>query len=95
MSFVKSFRGHTHSEPDYGQAFAYDAVYLVRDAILKYGFSREGVKHYLDQLISDKLTVNGAAGAYMLGPDHDARRTMYIVDVVEGKHRALKALTAD
>jgi branched-chain amino acid transport system substrate-binding protein len=95
MSFVDSFRKYTGVHPDYGQAFAYDAVYLVRDALLTSGFSREGVKAYLDNLIKEKTVVNGVGGSYAFGPDHDARRTMYIVEVGKSPHPPLKAIRLD
>lgn len=95
MMFANSYQEYTGSYPDYGDAFAYDAVYLVRDALLKSGVSREGVKSYLDDLINQKTVVNGVGGAYALGPDHDARRTMYIVEAGASPGPPLKALTID
>lgn len=95
IRFVSSFRQYAGSDPDYGQAFAYDAVYLVRDAILKRGSSREGVKNYLDYLIREKGVVNGAGGAYRLGADHDARRTMYIAEARNGQFERVKALAPE
>src|SRR5712692_9131528 len=62
MKFFNSFREYTGSAPDSGQAFAYDAVYLVRDAIVKFGFSRGAIKDYIDYLINlikEKTLVNG------------------------------------
>lgn len=95
MTFASSFREYTGSYPDYGQAFAYDAVYLVRDALVKSGFSREGVKNYLDHLIKEKVVVNGVGGPYVFGPDHDARRTMYIVEAGKSPRPPLKVLSLD
>lgn len=95
LQFEKNMLEFTQAKPDYGQAFAYDAVYLVRDAVLGGGFSREGVKYYLDSLIDKKTRLRGVAGAYSLGPDHDARRSFYIVEVHGGQHRFLKALRVD
>ena len=92
MKFVNNFRQFANAEPEYGQAFAYDSVYLVRDAVLNGGFSREGVKSYLDKLIREKTVINGAGGAYALGPDHDARRSLYIVEARGGSQHFLKAL---
>jgi branched-chain amino acid transport system substrate-binding protein len=95
MHFVNSLREMNGSEADYGAAFAYDAVYLVRDAVTKYGFSREAVKKYLDHLISEKAVVNGAGGDFVLAPDHDARRTMYIVEAHNGRYQQLKAISPE
>jgi branched-chain amino acid transport system substrate-binding protein len=92
MKFVSSFRERIGSNPDYGGAFAYDAVYLVRDAIVKFGFSRKAIKDYMDYLIKEDIVVHGAGGSYRLGWDHDARRTMYIVDAGNGQNRELKVL---
>jgi branched-chain amino acid transport system substrate-binding protein len=91
-SFVKNFREFTGKDPDYGHAFAYDAVYLLRDAALHGGASREGVKSYLDKLIREKTQGAGVAGNYILGSDHDARRELYIVEAHNGAHTLLKTL---
>ena len=93
MKFATSIRETAGVEADYGLAFAYDAVYLVRDAVVKYGFSRDAVKKYLDELIAGKTVINGAGGKFLLAPDHDARRTMYIVEARGGRYEQLKALT--
>jgi branched-chain amino acid transport system substrate-binding protein len=93
MKFANSIRETTGLEADYGLAFAYDAVYLIRDAVAKYGFSRDAVKKYLDELIARRTVIDGAGGNYMLAPDHDARRTMYIVEARGGRYEQLKALT--
>ena len=94
-AFVKRFRAFTGKDPDYGHAFAYDAVYLLRDATLHGGPSREGVKSYLDTLIREKTPGAGVAGNYLLGSDHDARRELYIVEARSGAHTLLKILKVD
>lgn len=95
MRFVNSFREFTGSDPDYGQAFAYDAVYLLRDAVLKRGSSREGVKNYLDYLIREEVVTSGVGGPYVLGSDHDARRKMYIVEGRKGRFERVKVLSPE
>lgn len=94
-AFVKNFRATTGKEPDYGHAFAYDAVYLLRDAAMHGGLSREGVKSYLDKMIREKIQGAGVAGRYLMGPDHDARRELYIVEAHDGTHRLRKTLKVD
>jgi len=94
-AFVKNYRAFTGKDPDYGHAFAYDAVYLLRDAALHGGPSREGVKAYLDGLILQKTQGMGVAGKYIIGPDHDARRELYIVQAHNGMHTLLKTLRVD
>jgi branched-chain amino acid transport system substrate-binding protein len=94
-AFVKNYRAFTGKEPDYGHAFAYDAVYLLREAALHGGSSREGVKSYLDKLIREKIQSAGVAGNYILGPDHDARRELYMVEARNGVHNLLKTLKVD
>lgn len=94
-SFVKSFRAFTGKDPDYGHAFAYDAVYLLRDAALEGRSSRSGVRSYLDKLIREKTQGAGVAGNYVFGPDHDARRELYIVEAQNGAHNLLKTLRVD
>jgi len=61
-------------------ALAYDAIYLVRDAALHGGLSRSGVKSYLDRLIREKIPFEGVSGSCLIGPDHDAKRPLYIVE---------------
>jgi len=61
-------------------ALAYDAIYLVRDAVLQGGLSRSGVKAYLDRLIREKIPFDGVSGSCLIGPDHDAKRPLYIVE---------------
>jgi branched-chain amino acid transport system substrate-binding protein len=94
-AFVKNYHSFTGKDPDYGHAFAYDAVYLLRDAALHGGSSREGVKSYLDKLIREKTHGAGVAGNYMLGQDHDARRELYIVEAHSGTQTLLKTLKVD
>jgi len=94
-AFMKSFHSLTGKDADYGHAFAYDAVYLLRDAALHGGSSREGVKSYLDRLIREKTQGVGVAGNYILGPDHDARRELYMVEAHDGAHTLLKTLKVD
>lgn len=83
-AFREEMRARTGLEADYEDAYAYDAVYLLRDAIAGGGFSRAAVKEYLDGLIVEQLTVDGVAGSFTLGPDHDARRNIYIVELRGG-----------
>ena len=94
-AFVKNYRTFTGKDPDYGHAFAYDAVYLLRDAASHGGLSRQGVKSYLDKLIREKIQGAGVAGNYLIGPDHDARRELYMVETHNGAHTLLKTLKVD
>lgn len=95
LEFIQKYRQFAGEEPDYGGAFAYDAVYLLRDAIQQGGYTREGVKSYLDRLIREKTVVHGAGGDYRLGADHDARREINIVKVHAGKQEFLKAVSVN
>jgi branched-chain amino acid transport system substrate-binding protein len=83
--FVEAFRRFAGREPDYGDAFAYDAVYLVRDAVLSGGPSRREVKAYFDRLIARRTPVAGAAGSFVLAPDHDARRPFFLSEIRGGR----------
>ncbi len=94
-AFVKSYHDFTGMEADYGHAFAYDAIYLLRDAALHGGASREGVKSYLDKLIRERTRGIGVAGSYLIGTDHDARRELYIVEVRDGAQSLLKTLSVE
>jgi branched-chain amino acid transport system substrate-binding protein len=90
--FVRAYRELTGEPPDYGHAFAYDAVYLLRRAIEEEGATRVGIKSYLDRLIAHGTPVEGAAGAYTLAPDHDARREIYIAEIENGEFRPIATL---
>lgn len=90
--FLKEYREITGHDADYGEAFAYDAVYLVRDAAVGGGATRGGVKSYLDRLIKERIQQTGVAGTYFLGLDHDARRSLYIVGIHNGVQTPLKTL---
>lgn len=79
-------------DPDYGQVFAYDAVYLIRDAVLHGGFSREKIRAYLDRLIRDQIPIEGAGGRFLIGSDHDAKRPFFIVEVKNGRQQYLATL---
>ena len=94
-SFLLSFREIAGTDPDYGNAFAYDAIYLLRDAIVQGGFSRNGVKSYLDRLIREQTPVQGMGGSYTLGADHDARRSLHIVEAHNGSQVLLKTLRVE
>jgi len=94
-SFIADFQAFTGKEPNYGHAFAYDAVYLVRDAVLHNGASRDGVKAYLDHLIHDRIQSNGVVGPYTLGEDHDARRALHVVEMRSGNQIFLKTIQAN
>lgn len=93
--FAHDFKELTHSEPDYGHAFAYDAVYLIRDAVQYGGPSRQGVKTYLDHVIQKRIQRNGVTGPYRLNADHDARRSLFIVKIHSGRQQLVKALSVD
>jgi branched-chain amino acid transport system substrate-binding protein len=87
--FVERYRKTYGTAPDYGQAFAYDAVRLVADAVAANGFSREGVRAYLDSLVRQGTTVHGAGGAFAFREDHDARRPLFVMALAGGKQTLL------
>ena len=92
VQFAKAFRAIAGSEPDYAQAFAYDAVYLLRDAVLRGGYTRAGVRTYLDGLVTKAATIQGVGGPFTLGSDHDARRPLYIAEIRNQTFRVLQAV---
>jgi hypothetical protein len=59
------------------------------------GFSRKGVKSYLDRLIREQTLVEGVGGIYTLGTDHDARRSLHIVEAHQGSQVLLKTLAVE
>ena len=82
-------------EADYSHAYAYDAVYLLRDALLEGGCTRQGVKAYLDRAIRERRQIHGVTGSYTLAGDHDARRPLYVAEIREGRFVVLEALPVE
>lgn len=91
-AFSDAYRKATGTEADYGAVFAFDAVHLVRQAVEGGGATREGVKTWLDSQIGAKRAFEGTAGRYLLGPDHDARRPLFILEYRDGKQVLVKAI---
>ncbi len=91
--FAERVRKASGREADYGVAYAYDAIYLLRDALHEGGFTRHGVKSYLDRLIRERRQVEGVTGSYLLAADHDARRPLYVAEIRDGRFRVLKVLS--
>jgi branched-chain amino acid transport system substrate-binding protein len=90
--FADRYRAEAGVDPDYSQAFTYDAIHLVADAVRAKGFSRAAVKAYLDGLIATGTTVEGAGGSFTLGADHDAVRPLFVAEVREGRFQIVKAV---
>ncbi len=89
--FVRTFKENFGAEPDYGNAYAYDAVYLLRDAILAGASSRPGVKEGLDSFIRDGTVINGVVGSYVIGENNDARRSFMIGVASDGVFRPIES----
>ncbi len=92
--FVGRIRTETGEPADSAQALSYDAIYLLRDAVLGGGYSRQGVKAYLDRAIRERREFGGIAGAFTLGDDHDARRPLFIAEIRERRFHLLEPLGA-
>jgi len=90
--FSESYLAHYGEVPDYGSAFAYDATYLIRDVAVAGGLSRAGVRQAIEELIERSVPIQGVAGTYVLGPDHDALRQFYIGVAEDGAFRPLQAV---
>jgi branched-chain amino acid transport system substrate-binding protein len=90
--FLKDFQDLVGRAPDYGNAFAYDAVYLVCEAAAKGGPTREGVKAYLDNLIQQQIPGTGVVGTFVISANHDAKRALHIVETRNGTQTFLKTL---
>jgi branched-chain amino acid transport system substrate-binding protein len=92
VRFVAKFRRYAGRDPDDADAFAYDALFLVRDAVTAEGFSRAGVKRYLDTLIARRTPIRGSGGTFLMGRDHDARRSLYVAEVRQGGFRLIREI---
>jgi branched-chain amino acid transport system substrate-binding protein len=92
--FAETFRAETGTSPDYTQAFAYDAVYLLRDAVLEGGYTRERVRAQLDRFIRDRRVVHGVGGDFVLQENHDARRDLYVAEIRNGEFHVVKSVPA-
>ncbi len=89
-SFVATFRESTGREPDYGDAYTYDAVHLLKEAILAGAGSRRGVKEGLDSFIRAGTVLDGVVGSYLIGEDNDARRSFTIGALEDGVFRPIE-----
>jgi branched-chain amino acid transport system substrate-binding protein len=94
-AFVKNYKELARENADTRGALAYDAIYLVRDAILEGGFSRRGVKSYLDRIVREKTRIDGIGGVYSIGPDHDAQRMLHIVEASGGMQRLIETVAIE
>ncbi len=94
QQFLAHYEEVNHKAPGFGDAFAYDAVYLVADAVRANGFSRADVKAYLDQLIINHTAIQGVTGTFALNSDHDAARKLYIVGMHDGQQHLLQTIEA-
>lgn len=94
-AFCEGWLKDHSTPPDYGNVFAYDAIQLLRTAILDGGFSREGVRRSLERLSRQQTVLHGAAGEYRIGADHDARRAFFVVECRGGRAVLLKTLQAE
>ena len=61
--------------------------------MLKGGFTRAGVKAYLDTLVKDGAEVAGVGGRFTLKANHDARRPLYIAEIRGGAFEVLESVT--
>lgn len=93
QQFRQAYRAATGAEPDYSQAFGYDAIYLLRDAVLQGGFTRAGVKAYLDALVKGGVEVAGVGGRFSLKANHDAQRPLHIAEIRGGAFEVLESVT--
>lgn len=82
--FTAQFEQRWERRPSYASALAYDAIYLVWQAADIGGATREGVQQGLLQLVDERHPITGAAGTYVLGPDHDSQRAFHIGVVESG-----------
>ncbi len=80
---------------DYSDAFAYDAVYLAREAILGGGFSRAGIRAHLEGMAAAGTWMDGVGGHYRFGPDRNARREAYILELRPDRNRVVKVFPAE
>jgi branched-chain amino acid transport system substrate-binding protein len=92
QEFFRKHRELTGRDPGYSESFAYDAVYLFRDAVAGGGFSREGVKRHLDRLVRSGESVQGVSGEFRFGTDRDAVRSFHIVEIRDRRFRPIASI---
>ena len=71
------------------------AEHELRAAVEEGGFDRRSVKDALDRMIAEQRVIDGVAGTYVLGPDHDARRAFRIVELRSDGDRELRTVVVD
>lgn len=92
IRFIDRFQTRFGEQPHPGAAFAYDAIYLIHDAIRSGGASREGIRDAIDQLIADQTLINGVTGRYQIDLDHDARRPLRIGIAENGRFQSYETI---
>lgn len=65
--FRRRFAARYRRPSNYLDAYAYDAMYLLREALLDGNLTREGIKTELDRLIEINHVFDGVTGRYSLG----------------------------
>ncbi len=92
--FAGAIRAATGEDAEASQALAYDAMYLLRDALAGGGYTRAGIKSYLDRAVEERRRFDGVAGPFTFGEDHDARRPFFIAELRGGLFRIIEPLPA-
>jgi len=91
-AFAARYRALAGTASGYEQAFAYDAVTLVADAVRANGSSREAVARHLEDLVRGERWVAGVGGSFTFGADHDARRPLFIFEPTRAGPRLLDTI---
>lgn len=91
--FCSMIEERTGFPPDAGQAFAFDAVTLLKAALEEDGFSREGIKRYLRRLSVSGAEIDGIGGNFSLDSTQDGRRAYHILEVQGPSLRLLDTLS--
>lgn len=78
--FFSQYLERFGSAPVGEEVFAYDAVQLLRRAMVQEGPTREGIRRYLERAISQRKTLEGVGGEWRFDPSHDADRPLHIVE---------------
>lgn len=92
QAFLDSYQARYGYTPTYGQAFAYDAVYLLRDAIRAEGATREAVRRFLQSSAESGREFEGVSGTYRFGLDHDGIRPFWVVELEPEGSRIVKTI---
>jgi len=83
-AFINAYRQKWDEDPEGYGANAYDAVYMIAEAMEKNGLERKEIADYLDGLGSANPAFSGVTGPTSFDENHDCSKAVVIAEVRDG-----------